>query len=159
MSSRRQKPAEAPSAQGDGDSGARVPGEQADAFQLTREAHRAEVNEDYVELIADLIEHKGEARSVEIAERLGVTQPTVAKTLARLQREGLIARRPYRSVFLTESGQALAEACRRRHRLVVAFLVALGVDEATAELDAEGIEHHASEQTLKAFQAFLAKGS
>ncbi len=161
MSSRPQKrpdlPTDQPSAQGDGEPGARVPGEQADAFQLTREAHRAEANEDYVELIADLIEQKGEARSVEIAERLGVTQPTVAKTLARLQREGLIVRRPYRSVFLTESGQALAEACRRRHRLVVAFLVALGVDEATAELDAEGIEHHVSERTLEAFQAFLAR--
>lgn len=136
---------------------ARVPGKQADAFQVTREAHRSEVNEDYVELIADLIDQRGEARPVEIAERMGVTQPTVSKTLARLLREGLIVRRPYRSVFLTEDGKALAEACRRRHRLVVAFLVALGVDEATAEQDAEGIEHHVSERTLKAFARFVAR--
>lgn len=155
MSSRPEKFDTGPSAQNDGESAARIPGEQADAFQLTREAHRREVNEDYVELIADLIDQKGEARSVEIAERLGVTQPTVAKTLARLQREGLVVRRRYRSVFLTETGQSLAEACRRRHRLVVSFLVALGVDEATAERDAEGIEHHVSERTLKAFEAFV----
>jgi len=133
----------------------RVPGDQADAFQLTREAHRAEINEDYVELIADLIDQKGEARPVEIAERMGVKQPTVTKTLARLQREGLVVRRPYRAVFLTGEGRALAESCRHRHRLVVAFLVALGVDEATAEQDAEGIEHHVSEQTLEAFARFV----
>lgn len=133
----------------------RVPGDQADAFQLTREAHRAEINEDYVELIAELIDGKGEARPVEIAERMGVTQPTVTKTLARLQREGLVLRRPYRAVFLTEAGRALAEACRHRHRIVVAFLVALGVDEATAEQDAEGIEHHVSAQTLEAFARFI----
>lgn len=137
----------------------RVPEEQADAFQLTREAHRSEVNEDYVELIAELISEKGEARPVEIAERMGVTQPTVTKTLARLQREGLVLRRPYRSVFLTEAGQALAEACRRRHRIVVAFLVALGIDETTAEQDAEGIEHHVSERTLEAFARFLESGA
>jgi DtxR family manganese transport transcriptional regulator len=137
----------------------RVPEEQADAFQLTREAHRSEVNEDYVELIAELIGEKGEARPVEIAGRMGVTQPTVTKTLARLQREGLVVRRPYRSVFLTEAGQALAEACRRRHRIVVAFLVALGIDESTAERDAEGIEHHVSERTLDAFARFLETGA
>ena len=132
---------------------------QADAFQLTREAHRSEINEDYVELIAELIEQKGEARPVEIAERMGVKQPTVTKTLARLQREGLIVRRPYRAVFLTDAGQALAAACRRRHRLVVAFLLALGVDQATAEQDAEGIEHHVSERTLEAFARFIEIGS
>ncbi len=142
-----------------GEGAARVPEDQADAFQLTREAHRSEINEDYVELIAELIEQKGEARPVEIAGRMGVKQPTVTKTLARLQREGLIVRRPYRAVFLTEAGQALAEACRRRHRLVVAFLVALGVDEATAEQDAEGIEHHVSDRTLEAFARFVAAGA
>lgn len=138
-----------------GDAAPRVPEDQADAFQLTREAHRSEINEDYVELIADLIDQKGEARPVEIAERMGVKQPTVTKTLARLQREGLVVRRPYRAVFLTGAGQALAEACRRRHRLVVAFLIALGIDEATAEQDAEGIEHHVSDRTLEAFASFI----
>ena len=142
-----------------GEAAPRVAEEQADAFQLTREAHRSEINEDYVELIAELIEQKGEARPVEIAERMGVKQPTVTKTLARLQREGLIVRRPYRAVFLTDAGQALAEACRRRHRLVVAFLIALGVDEATAEQDAEGIEHHVSDRTLAAFARFIGESA
>lgn len=155
MSSEREKPGEPASQPESGETGTRVPEDQADAFQLTREAHRSEINEDYVELIAELIEQSGEARPVEIAERMGVKQPTVTKTLARLQREGLVVRRPYRAVFLTAAGQALADACRHRHRLVVAFLIALGIDEATAEQDAEGIEHHVSDHTLGAFARFI----
>lgn len=139
----------------DADGGARAPEEQAESFQATREAHRNEITEDYVELIAELIEQKGEARPVEIAERLGVKQPTVTKTLSRLQREGLVVRQPYRSVFLTDAGRALAEASRRRHRIVVTFLIALGLDEATAEQDAEGIEHHVSDRTLEHFARFI----
>lgn len=137
------------------ESGGRAPEDQAESFQATREAHRNEINEDYVELIAELFDQKGEARPVEIAERLGVKQPTVTKTLARLQREGLVVRQPYRSVFLTKEGRALAEACRHRHRIVVTFLVALGLDEATAEQDAEGIEHHVSDRTLELFARFI----
>jgi DtxR family manganese transport transcriptional regulator len=61
-------------------------------------------------------------------------------------------------VFLTEEGAALADRVRARHRTVVATLIALGVPEVTAELDAEGIEHHVSDQTLAAFERFLAGG-
>ena len=102
------------------------PGGPAEGFRQTRAAHRSETAEDYVELIADLIDARGEARAVDIAVRLGITQATVANTVSRLQRDGLIEHRPYRSIFLTEAGRELAEMARRRHRLVVAFLRALG---------------------------------
>lgn len=133
----------------------RAPEAQAEGFATVRQAHEREMAEDYVELIADLIETRGEARPVEIAERLGVKPPTVTKNLSRLQVSGLVRQEPYRAVFLTEEGQELAEACRRRHRIVVAFLVSLGIDEETAERDAEGIEHHVSETTLEAFEKHL----
>jgi DtxR family manganese transport transcriptional regulator len=71
----------------------------AEAFQKSRDARRTEVMEDYVELIADLIKHSGEARQTDIAQPLGVTQPTVAKMLKRLAEENLITQRPYRGVF------------------------------------------------------------
>ncbi|MEM7693221.1 MAG: manganese-binding transcriptional regulator MntR [Pseudomonadota bacterium] len=135
--------------------GERAPAEQADGFALVRSAHESEMAEDYVELIAELVERCGEARPVDMAQRLGVRPPTVTKNLDRLVREGLVRRERYRSVFLTEEGLALAEACRRRHRIVVAMLVALGVNEVTAERDAEGIEHHVSEETLAAFEKFV----
>lgn len=130
---------------------------QTQGFQQVRDAHRYELIEDYVELIADLIQLHGRARQVQIAERLGVAQPTVARMLKRLDREGYLILRPYQGVTLTEKGRALAEASRQRHQLIEAFLLALGVDEVNARRDAEGLEHHASEATLDAFRRYLEK--
>src|SRR4029079_19183693 len=101
---------------------------------------RTELVEDYVELIADLIKDRGEARQVDIAQRLGVAQPTVAKMLKRLAAEGLIQQRPYRGVFLSEEGLRLADKSRERHRIVENFLFGLGRTPETGALDAERIE-------------------
>jgi len=131
------------------------PEQQADRFARAREVQSRALLEDYVELIGDLIAAHGEARVADIAERLGVAHPTATKTVARLKREGLATSRPYRGVFLTEDGARLAAVVRARHRTVVDVLVALGVPPEHAELDAEGIEHHVSQHTLRAFEAFL----
>jgi DtxR family manganese transport transcriptional regulator len=125
--------------------------ESAAKFDRIRRAHQSEVAEDYVEMIADLIAETGEARTVDLAARFGVTSPTVNAIIQRLQREDLVETRPYRSIFLTEAGQALAEEARDRHRIVRDFLVATGVPETIAEEDAEGIEHHVSAETLAVF--------
>ena len=130
---------------------------QAEVHRHTREAHLTEVAEDYVEVIADLIEANGQARVVDIARRLGVTHVTVTKTISRLQRDGLVTTEPYKSIFLTNTGKRLAEHCKERHVLVLEFLRALGVSEETALADSEGIEHHVSEETLKAFERFVRK--
>ena len=129
----------------------------AEAFQKTRDARRSELVEDYVELVAELIDTEGEARQVEIARRLGVAQPTVAKALKRLADEGLVLQKPYRGIFLTESGRQLANECRRRHEIVESFLLALGVDAEIARHDAEGIEHYVSAETLEVFEDFIAR--
>ena len=127
----------------------------ASGFHQARRAKRAELVEDYVELIRELIADGGEARQVDIAARLGVAQPTVAKMLLRLEQAGLVTRRPYRGTFLTEAGQELAAKSHERHRVVEQFLLCLGVDSATARRDAEGIEHHVSAETLSAFRSFI----
>ncbi len=128
---------------------------QARRFGKARTAQSAALLEDYVELIADLLAAHGEARATEVAKRLGVTHPTAVKSIARLKREGLVTSRPYRGIFLTEAGRALAERVRARHRLMVALLMAVGVPQEAAEADAEGMEHHASDATLDAFARFL----
>jgi DtxR family manganese transport transcriptional regulator len=130
---------------------------QAASFDRTRSDHRSEIAEDYVELIADLLDAKGEARAVDLAGRLGVTGATVTSTVARLQRDGLVHSEPYRSIFLTDRGRALAEHCRRRHRIILAFLEAIGVSAAAAAKDAEGIEHHVSDETLEALERATAR--
>jgi DtxR family manganese transport transcriptional regulator len=122
----------------------------------TRRAHAQERAQDYVEAIADLIAEQGEARATEIARSLGVTHVTVIRTVQRLQREGLVKTLPYRSIFLTPTGRALAARAKERHQTVVAFLEALGVPVAAARADAEGIEHHVSPATLAAMNKFLA---
>jgi DtxR family manganese transport transcriptional regulator len=127
-------------------------------FQRVRDAHQTEIAEDYVELIADLIEEKGEARAVDLAERLGVTKPTVNNAIQRLQRDGFVSSAPYRAIFLTDKGRELAVVSRERHRIVRELLVALGVDADTADADAEGIEHHVSDATLAAFRRYLDRG-
>ena len=127
-------------------------------FDRIRRAHQSEVAEDYVEMISDLIAETGEARTVDLAARFGVTSPTVNAIIRRLQREDLVETRPYRSIFLTEAGKALAEASRERHRIVRDFLVTIGVPEAIAEEDAEGVEHHVSQETLAVFAAITRKG-
>jgi DtxR family manganese transport transcriptional regulator len=130
---------------------------QALRFRKARTARSAALLEDYVELIADLLAAHGEARATDVAKRLGVTHPTALKSIARLKREGLVTARPYRGVFLTEAGHAMAERVRARHRLMVKLLLAVGVPAEAAEADAEGMEHYASDATLKAFARFLSR--
>jgi len=125
---------------------------QAEYLSQTRREHANEIAEDYVEAIADLVTEVGEARVVDLAKRLGVTHVTVNRTVARLQNVGLVTSQPYRAIFLTDKGRTLATACKSRHETVVAFLRGLGIPERVAEMDAEGIEHHVSPETLSAFK-------
>ena len=126
--------------------------EHVEVFRQVREAHRRELIDDYVELISDLIREVGEARQVDMAARLGVSQPTVAKMLKRLASVGLIEMIPWRGVFLTPEGEKLAQESRERHQLVENFLLVLGVSPEIARRDAEGMEHHVSEETLVKFR-------
>jgi DtxR family manganese transport transcriptional regulator len=132
---------------------------QAGHHRHTRRARQTAVIEDYVEMIADLIEKNGEARGVDISRHLGVTTATVNKMINRLQQNGLVSTEPYRAIFLTEEGRRMAEWSRRRHEVVLAFLQALGISEETARADAEGMEHHVSDETLDAFKSVIRERS
>ena len=128
---------------------------QAEYLSQTRREHANEIAEDYLEAIADLTAETGEARVVDLAKRLGVTHVTVNRTIIRLQKAGFVTSQPYRAIFLTEQGRNLAATCKNRHETVVAFLRSLGIPERVAEMDAEGIEHHVSPDTLTAFRLAL----
>ena len=129
----------------------------SDRFFQVRNARHTEIAEDYTEMIADLIKDTGEARVVDLAERFGVTSPTVNNIIRRLVREGLVESKPYRSIFLTDKGKKLADFSKKRHEIVFNFLISLGVNLETAKNDAEGIEHHVSPETLKVFEKFVKK--
>ena len=127
------------------------------SFEKVRDAHKTENTEDYLEIIADLLNSKGEGRIVDIANKLGIAQATANKTIQRLQNQGYVKKEPYRSIFLTLKGQELASVSKKRHIIVLTFLKKLGIDNKTAEADAEGIEHHVSQKTLKKMDLFNKK--
>ena len=129
----------------------------SDRFFQVRNARHKEIAEDYTEMIAELINDTGEARVVDLAERFGVTSPTVNSIIRRLVRDGFVESKPYRSIFLTDKGKKLAGFCKKRHEIVFNFLISLGVNLETAKNDAEGIEHHVSPETLKVFEKFVKK--
>lgn len=131
--------------------------QQVENFRRSRRDRAVETAQDYVEAIADLTATQGEARVVDLARRLGVTHVTVNRTLRRLQGAGYVNTKPYRAIFLTLAGSTLADECRQRHQTVVSFLRSLGISDRIAEMDAEGIEHHVSPETLAAFERRLRK--
>ena len=126
----------------------------SDRFEQVRNARNSETAEDYTEMIADLIRNAGEARAVDLAKHFGVTGPTVNSIIRRLVRDGLVVSKPYRSIFLTDKGQTLADYCKKRHEIVYDFLIKIGVNSDTAKNDAEGIEHHVSAETLSVFEKY-----
>jgi DtxR family manganese transport transcriptional regulator len=123
----------------------------AESFRRSRRDRSTEVAQDYVEAIADLLAAVGEARVTDLARKLGVTHVTVNRTLSRLGQAGYVNTRPYRAIFLTDTGRRLAAESKQRHEIVVAFLQSLGIPRRVAQLDAEGIEHHVSPETMAAF--------
>lgn len=128
-----------------------------EGFVSARAAHRDELAEDYVELIDDLIAEVGEARVRDIAKAMGVSHVTVSRTVARLCDAGLAETEPYKPITLTAKGRRLARASRERHETVVDFLRTIGVPGAQAEIDAEGIEHHVSDATIRAMRKLVSE--
>lgn len=127
----------------------------ANGFRRTRRDHANETAEDYVEAIASVADEQGRCRGADLARLMGVSHVTVTKTVARLAAEGLVETEPYGPIALTARGRKLARASRERHELVLDFLLAIGVERQTAEIDAEGIEHHVSKQTLECFRQVI----
>jgi DtxR family manganese transport transcriptional regulator len=120
-----------------------------------RSDHASEKAEDYVEAIAEQIAAGGQCRNADLARKFGVSHVTTLRIIDRLVAAGLVQTRPYGPLELTPRGRRLASRCAERHQLVVEFLLALGVPRAIAEVDAEGIEHHVSPETLERLAAFV----
>lgn len=128
--------------------------ETAKQFKKTREARSQEIAQDYVEAIAELIDETGVARVIDLARGFGVSHVTVNRTIARLSRQGLVQSEAYRAIELTDKGRHLANEVKKRHEVVLRFLIDIGVPEETAVIDAEGIEHHVSAKTLNVFRRY-----
>ena len=108
--------------------------------------------EDYLEAMLMMREKHGYVRSIDVAAQLGVTKPSVSCAAKRLRENGYIIMDPGGLITLTDKGLDIAERIYARHKLLIQFLTAIGVDEDTAKEDACRIEHDISEQTFEAIR-------
>jgi Mn-dependent DtxR family transcriptional regulator len=116
---------------------------------------RTERMEDYLEVIYELVQQKGYATTVDISSYLNVSSPSVTKMMQKLDETGYLNYEKYRGIKLTNEGIRIARNIRNRHGLLAEFFMIIGVDEETANNDAEGIEHHLHPETMKKLEEFI----
>ena len=124
-------------------------------FRKVRADHATETAQDYVEAVSDIVHREGVCRVKHLADHMGVSHVTVSRIISRLRDARLVDTEQYRPIRLTAKGERLAAESRRRHEIVLGFLLALGVPETEAGSDAEGIEHHVGSATLECMEQFL----
>ena len=105
--------------------------------------------EDYLERIHELIEEKGYARVVDIANSLAVKQASVTSMVQKLDDLGYVNYVKYRGLVLTDKGRTVATRIQKRHETLARFFSLFGLDTETQQRDIEGIEHHLSPDTVK----------
>jgi Mn-dependent DtxR family transcriptional regulator len=105
--------------------------------------------EDYLEQIHNLIEAKGYARVVDIAQNLSISQASVTNMIQKLDAERYVVYERYRGVVLTDAGRKIGREIARRHEVLTRLLANFGMDADTVHHDVEGMEHHISRQTLE----------
>ena len=111
--------------------------------------------EDYLEKIVQLIDEKGYARVADIAEGLGIAQPSVSNMVRRLDKKGFVNLEKYRGMTLTTEGERLARRVVKRHKILEQFLELLGINREVAYEDLEGMEHHISSETLRGIEQLI----
>ena len=116
---------------------------------------RTDRMEDYLEVIYELVEQKGYATTVDISTYLNVSAPSVTKMTQKLDETGYLKYEKYRGIKLTDEGVRIAQNIRNRHGLLAEFFKMIGVDEESANSDAEGIEHHLHPETIKRLEDFM----
>ncbi len=113
--------------------------------------------EDYLKTILILQEQNGSVRSLDVAEYLHVSKPSVSKAMKLLQEGGYLQMNPDKRLHLTALGKAVAESVYEKHSVLVKALLAIGVTPEAAEKDACEIEHAISEETFIRVKAFLSR--
>ena len=111
--------------------------------------------EDYLEVIAELVELKGYATTLDVSRYMDVSAPSVTQMLKRLDESGHIEHEKYRGISLTQKGARIAEGIRQKHDTLIEFFGMLGIKYDTASQDAEGIEHHLNPETTRQLRKFV----
>ena len=124
------------------------------AHQTTRTGSSTRM-EDYLEVIAELVELKGYATTLDISRYMNVSAPSVTKMLQRLDEGGYLEYEKYHGINLTSQGSEIADGIRQRHGILLEFFEILGIGHEMANQDAEGVEHHLNPKTIKQLRKFI----
>ena len=116
-----------------------------------------ESSEDYLERILILSEQKGNVRSIDIAESMGFSKPSVSVAMKKLKENGFIIVEDNGSIILTEKGLAIANKTYEKHKIISKFLIKLGVSNENALADACKIEHDLSDESFDALKKFISE--
>lgn len=113
--------------------------------------------EDYLEMILMIREQKGYVRSIDIAQALGVTKPSVSIAMKKLRENGYITFDKDNYILLSVQGEQVARHMYQRHKTLTELLMRIGVTEETAKEDACKIEHDISNETFDAICRYIQK--
>ena len=116
-----------------------------------------ESGEMYLETIFVLIKQSGNVRSIDVAEKMGYSKPSVSRAIGLLKKDGLVEMDETGCLKLTKTGEEKAKQIYERHTILSKLFMYLGVDEATATEDACRIEHYISERSFDAIKAHMIK--
>jgi len=123
--------------------------------ERVRQQHSSELSQDYLEAIYELLQNQSFVRVTDLQEVFSVSHVTVIRTLQRLKDKDLITDTRSKNIFLTQQGEQIAIQAAEKHELLKNFFISLGVSPDQANADAEGAEHHLSEETFNAIQTFV----
>jgi Mn-dependent DtxR family transcriptional regulator len=111
--------------------------------------------EDYLEVIAELVELKGYATTLDISRFMNVSPPSVTKMLQKLDEKGYLEYEKYHGINLTAIGRQVADTIRRKHSILLEFFEILNVGKGIANQDTEGLEHHLNDKTIRQLRKFI----
>ena len=111
----------------------------------------------YLETIYVLSQKTGSVRSIDVAEHMGYSKPSVSRAVGLLKKGGLLTMAEDGTLTLTEEGVAAAKKIFERHTVLSKFLAVIGVDDEIAAKDACKIEHVVSDETIAAIKRFIEK--
>jgi Mn-dependent DtxR family transcriptional regulator len=125
------------------------------AAHKTKKISSTTSEEDYLEVIAELVELKGYATTLDISRFMNVSPPSVTKMLQKLDEKKYLEYEKYHGINLTYIGKQVADTIRRKHSTLLEFFEILDVGKGIANQDTEGLEHHLNDKTIRQLRKFI----
>ena len=125
------------------------------AAHKTRRVSSTTREEDYLEVIAELVDLKGYATTLDISRYMNVSPPSVTKMLQKLDEKKYIEYEKYHGINLTTNGKHVADSIRRKHSILLEFFEILNIGQEIANQDTEGLEHHLNPKTIRQLRKYI----